>query len=220
MGFLTFLGIASAVAYGMKTETKSSIDKFRKEDFLKSVNYEINIKRDFGTICYICGVRQAEPGKYLGMRINDRPSVWPQDGWKQCIPFLEEQPTITDEDILEFIDCYHTVRQESLKALQDECSKVYKNVQNVFHTREIPTDFTIYEQNHWGHISIEEHQKRTDDIYYNTFWNKISAGPAKIIGENPSKRREIWKVKAYDNILLNNYYHACKDQVGYNKYLL
>jgi len=220
LGFLTFLGIASAVAYGMKSETKSSIDKFRKEDFLKSVDYEINIRRDFGTICYICGVRQIEPGKYLGMRINNDPPIWPKDGWKQCIPFLEEQPTITDEDILEFIDCYHTVRQESLKALQNEYDKSYETVKNGFHTREVPTGFTMYEQNHWSNISIEEHQKMVDDIYHNTFWNEIATGPAKVIGEGLGKRREIWRVKAYHKVPLDLYYHTCKEKAGYSNELL
>lgn len=220
MGFLTFLGIASAIAYGAKSETSASINKFRKEDFLKSVNYEIDVRRDFGEICFICGVQQLDQSRMLGLKVNNLPPVWPENGWKQCIPFLEEQPTITDADITDFIDCYHIVRQESLKALQNEYNKSYESEKKFFHKEKIPTDFTIYEKNHWFDIDVEEHQKRANDIYYNTFWSEIATGPAKIIDQGFGKRREIWRVRAYHKVFLNDFYSACRNKVGYNDYML
>lgn len=219
MGFLTFLGIASAIAYGISTEHKSSIRKYNKQSFLESVNYDVDVVRDFYGILHVCGVKKKEINKFCGITCNNNPPIWPKDGYKYCIPFLKEQPKLTNKDIDTFTKIYQEIRQESLNELQKEHDKTYQKCKNGFLKSEAPNTLTTFEQKHWNHISVDLHQKMADDIYHNTFWNEIATGPAKIIDEEFGRRREIWQVKDYKSTL-NTFYLICKEKCGYSDYII
>ena len=218
MSFLAFLGIMGAMAYGISSESKSAAYKGRKQAFLKDINYDVNINRDFLDICYVCGVRQKATNTHLGLQCNNNPPVWPKGGYQKCIPFLKEQPQLTKEDIELFKKIYNQKRRESLDNLQKAYDESYEDWLRIFRKEEDTDVLRIFTKKHWDLFSVKDHQKMTNDIYYNTFWNEIATGPAKIIDEGFGKRREIWQVKNYRDV--NSYYHRCLDKCGYNTFML
>ena len=220
MGFLTFIGIASAIAYGLATESKSANYKARKSGFLQRVNYDVDVERDFADICHVCGVRKDDSHtKLFGISCNDYPAVWPKNGWKQCIPFLKEQPRLTDEDIDLFVSIYIHERRKTLDALQECYDEFYvKYHLSIFREADVPDSLTIFLHCYWSDISVEQHRKMADDIYYNTFWHEIATGPAKIIENGFCKRREIWQVKDYERI--KDLYSGCVKKCGYDDMFL
>ncbi|MBR3208721.1 MAG: hypothetical protein IKF82_00475 [Bacilli bacterium] len=220
MGFLTFLGIAGAVAYGLKSESANINYKHKKESFLQSVNYNIDVKRDFNRICYVNGVRKKATNTLFGIQCNDNPPIWPKKGYQKCIPFLREQPGITQEDIDLFKRIYDRQREISLEKLQQVYDENYDKMYNHFinQDRNNERELTVFTKKHWEFFDIDTHQKMVDDIYYNTFWNEIATGPAKVIGSQFNKRKEIWQIKNY--LSAGTYYLICQNKCGYNDYML
>lgn len=219
MGLLSFLAVASSIAYGVISENKTSSYKTNKEEFLKSINYNVNVNRDFIDICNVCGVHKKKTNTLFGLQCNNNPAIWPKDGWKQCIPFLIEQPQLTDEDISLFIEIYNQERELTLQEFQQEQNKIYMQVKNAFEKDNIPNELITFEKNHWAGLSIDVHQKMANDIYQNTFWNRIATGPAKVFNDG-NKRREIWQVRNYGKVPLNTRYNTCMRKCGYDKNML
>lgn len=223
MGFLSFLGIGSAIAYGLSSGTKRVNRRTMQEAYLKRVNYDVDVERDFKEICKVNGVNPIATNKgILGMQCNNNPPVWPKDGWKDCIIFLREQPDLTSADEEYFRVLYEEARDISLDKLQDCLDEFYFLEEKYFREKDIPQDITIFEKRHFGNLSLEEHQNIVKDLYFNTFWGEIAINLPKII-DSPrfgQPRREIWKVKDYTNFHLKQYYSTCLDYIGYNDYML
>ena len=220
MSFLAFLGVASAIAYGLSSESRSASYKARKQALLEATNYNVNVRENFGDICYVCGVKKENSHtKLFGINCNDYPSIWPKNGWEKCIPLLEELPNLNDDDITDFINAYNQVRTKSLNELQKCFDEDYKSIQQNFQEKK-DSNLNIFEKNHWNLIPIDKHREMANDIYYNTFWNKIATQPAKIIDKGFGTRKEIWQVKDYNKVTLNNYYSFCQDKCGYNDLML
>lgn len=221
MSLLAFLGVASAIAYGVSSESKIASYKSRKKALLEATNYNIDVRENFGDICYVCGVEKDDSHtKVFGINCNNDPSIWPKDGWQKCTPFLEELPNLTDDDIQDFIDAYEYVRNQSLQELQKCYDQRYLTIEKAFKKKEEPNGLIFYEKDHWDLISVDRHQQMMENIYNNTFWNEIATGPAKILDNGFGTRREIWQVKNYDKSLLDTYYHNCQNRCGYNDLML
>jgi hypothetical protein len=218
LSFLAFLGVASAIAYGLSSESKKINHKSRKDSFLQSVDYDVDVKRDFARICYVNGVRKKATNTLFGIQCNNNPPIWPKNGYRKCIPFLREQPKLTEKDIDLFKAIYNRQRENSLNKLQEAYDESYEKWYNHFLNDKSKERTIIFKKKHWEFFSVKTHQKMVDDIYYNTFWNEIATGPAKVIGDGFSQRKEIWHIKDY--LSADSYYLACLDKCGYNDYML
>ena len=215
MGIFTFLGISAAIAYGIKSEHKSSVNKSKIKRLLEERNYDIDVNRDFEDILWACNIKKDDSHtKMLGFPINELPSVWPKHGYMAAMSFLEEQPNLTQEDIDLFIKIYNSERFWSLRELQKVYDEIYEKRKKNFNKMKLNDELIIYEKHHWAGVDIDQHRKMVDDIYYNTYWNKIATKPAKII-QDGHKRREIWQVRKYHKVELNNDYLSCQNKCGY-----
>lgn len=218
MSFLAFLGIAGAIAYGLSSESKSISHKSRKDSFLQSVDYDVDVKRDFAKICHVNGVKKQNTNTLFGIQCNNNPSIWPKNGYRKCIPFLREQPKLTEKDVDLFKSIYNCQRENSLNKLQKAYDESYEKWYNHFLKSNSKGELTIFKKKHWEFFSVETHQKMVDDIYHNTFWNEIATAPAKVIGDDFSQRKEIWHIKDY--LSVDSYYLACLNKCGYSDYML
>ena len=218
MSFLAFLGIAGAMAYGLSNKSNNINYTSKKDAFLQSVNYDVDVKRDFAKICYIHGVKKKATNTLFGIQCNNNPPIWPKNGYQKCIAFLREQPKLTEKDIDLFKTIYNRQREISLNNLQQAYDESYEKWYNHFLNNNSKGRLTIFKKKHWEFFSVKTHQEMVDDIYYNTFWNEIATAPAKVIGDDFSQRREIWQIKDY--LSVDSYYLACLNKCGYSDYML
>lgn len=207
------MGLLGNLLFGVEDEVrpKRNPNKNLKRRFLESVNYQVNVKRDFFRICRLYDL--------VPKSTSGKPVVWLKNGWIYCVPFLEEQPLLTDEDIELFKSIYDEKRDDSLEDLQQYFYKMYDYYEEDFYSRDVPERLCNFERHYNSDLSLEERKKRANYIYAHTFWKDIAVAPAKIIetGEVMCRIKEVWLVKDYGIKYLDRFHDACVNECGFNK---
>ena len=229
MGLLSLLGVGATIATistWADHKNHSAYKNFNKEKFHQEVlRYGIKGKKGFfntDDIKKIAAYHHIRPNKH---------GILPENGWEKCEQYVKTYAN-TPFDWGDFKrEWKNTIKlqiKEKEQRLQDPNNasiKQYETYKNM--PKMTDGEIMVLEYKHWHGIPKEEHLKRMNELYNNTFWGKMCAEPP-ILRDNPrfpNSHTEIWIMycqkwhKPYSfnaKMSFKNWYKTCCAKLGYD----
>lgn len=183
MVLLTFAALAIAGA-AIKGATKDVV-KASADNKIRREGYNIFHFEDVLKACHV--TRKKQDGmKYL-----------PEDGWKNCIHYIESQPYTTQKDIDNFINRYERVRKQEISNIENIWKRNYNRVYDELQNSTAPATKVVFEKTHY--LFDDDFVKSlVDDLYNKTMMGEFALQKPKVVF-NPNATnisfKEIWVLK-------------------------
>lgn len=217
LGILT-LGTALYGMAGCVASAKHAITEKELES-----RGDLDVIRDFDLILKLNGVGYSYEEYWDD---DDKVLVLEENGYLECLKYIQQQPLTSDEDIKLFIEHYNKLRNEQIKKRQERFNESYNLSRRYFYQdlekcnnpniENYKIKTIVYRKEHWKLISGHEHMERISKLYFETFWGDIATQPAKLVFDFDLRCYiEIWHVKFYAKYPLDDYYSRCCKRLGF-----
>ena len=205
MSFLLFLGAMAASAWGWGCATRD-MKEMAVENKLKHEPYDL--VKHFEDILVHSNVKRKkiDGKKYL-----------PENGYNDCISFIERQPLTTKKDVDEFIAKYKEKRNEELKYIQEVWDREYDTLlQEYLNSTKAVSVFTFEKK---FYLMDEDWVNELSNRLLNeTFFGKMAVSEPKVV-KNPRSTNisyiNVWRIECTSYSKAWQYYKACCRKIGY-----